>query len=431
VEYRKLGRFHIEKAVAQGGMGEIVLSVDDSGRPIALKTILKAFQENESFRELFIREAEITFQLDHPNIVKAYRFDTIGNQLVLALEYLDGVNLKDILRLIFDKKLSIPLVLVVFIMKCVLRGLDFAHKKKDRREKHLQIIHRDLNPSNVFITYAGEVKILDFGISKAIQKEIHQLTPQGELRGKMCYLSPEQIAGAPLDHRSDIFSCGILMWEIITGKPLFLRENDTQVMAAISKGEFSPASQFRFDLPEDFDNLIARALSKNPADRFKDCAAFERALDKMAKKHFPPGAAEDELSIFVRTLFKKDVDETDAHFMSGYAWLLTQMRGQEAGGLRMAKNIAERYPTSPYIQLNYARCLLCSGFKIDGLRVMRRLMRVDSLEEISQEILEWAGVRRSPVIPFLKRSNLFNSCLGRVRHKILGPTPFQQQFLAA
>ncbi|MBN8554574.1 MAG: protein kinase [Deltaproteobacteria bacterium] len=431
MEYRKLGRFRIDRAVAQGGMGEIVRSVDDAGREIALKTILKAFQENETFRDLFQREAEITFHLEHPNIVKAYRFESIGNQLVLALEYLDGVNLKDVLRHIFDKKLSIPLVLVLFMMKSVLRGLDYAHKKRDKHGKPLGIIHRDLNPSNIFLTYSGEVKILDFGISKATQKDIHQLTPHGELRGKMCYLSPEQIRGRELDHRSDIFACGIVLWEMITGKPLFLREHDSEAMEAIVNGDYTPASKLRVDLPKAFDDLLARALSVNPSQRFKDCAEFERALDTLAKKFLVPGTAEDELSIFIRTLFKKDVDENDPHFMSGYAWLLTQIKGQEEGGIQLARRIALQYATSPYIQLNYARCLLWAGDKIEGLRVMRRLVRVESLEEMAQDILEWSGVRRAPVIQFLPRSNLINNALGRIRHRILGPTPFQQQFLAA
>lgn len=431
MEYRKLGRFHIENVVSQGGMGEIVRSVDDSGRPVALKTILREFEHDHKFRELFLREAEITFQLDHPNIVQAYKFETIGNKLVLALEYLDGINLKDLLRRIYDKKLHIPFVIVAAIMRRVLTGLDYAHKKRGPNGEKLGIIHRDLNPSNIFITYTGEVKILDFGISKAVHKDVHQLTPKGELRGKMCYLSPEQIRGADLDHRSDVFACGIVMWELLTGRPLFLRDTDHQVMEAIVSMDYMPAREVRADVPEGVDRVIRKALQASQKNRFKDCQEFIRALDETLKSAHMPGAGEEEISIFVRTIFKVGMDEADANFMSGYAWLLTQIPGQERSGLELARRLSIQHPTRPYVQLNLARCLLATGEKFEGMRTLKRLLRSETLQEISQEMLEWLGVRRPPLIPFLKRSNPVNHALGRIRHRIMGPTPFQNQFMAA
>jgi serine/threonine protein kinase len=431
LEYRKLGRFHIEGLVSQGGMGEIVRSMDDSGRPVALKTILREFEHDAKFRDLFMREAEITFQLDHPNIIQAYKFETIGNKLVLALEYLDGINLKDLLRRIYDKKLQIPFILVAAIMRRVLVGLDYAHKKKDSEGEHLGIIHRDLNPSNIFITYTGEVKILDFGISKALHKDVHQLTPKGELRGKMCYLSPEQIRGKTLDHRSDIFACGIVMWELLTGRPLFLRDTDGQVMEAIAHTEYVPAQTLRPDIPKELDDLISRALQQNPRHRFDDCAQFVRALDAAIKRTQTPGAGEEEISIFIRTIFKIGMEEADANFMAGYAWLLTQIPGQQESGVALAKKLAIQHPTRPYVQLNVARCLIATGDKLEGMRTLKRLLRSESLQEISQEMMEWLGVRRPPVLKFLTRSNPINHALGRIRHKVLGPTPFQNQFMAA
>lgn len=431
MQYRKLGRFHLDQPVAQGGMGEIVRSVDDLGRTIALKKILAEFQGNDKFRELFIREGEITFQLDHPNIVKAYRFENIGNQLVLALEYLEGVNLREVLRSIYERRRKIPFIIVLTIMQRVLRGLDYAHKKRDERKRPLGIIHRDLNPSNIFVTFTGEVKILDFGISKATQKEIHQLTPKGELRGKMCYLAPEQINGKPLDRRADIFSCGIVMWELLTGEPLFLREQDEQVMAAIIGGEYRSASIWREDIPEEVEAVLRRALSTDPAKRFKDCAEFESAIDAASRKICMPGIGEEEISVFIRALFNQGADQKDSTFMSGFAWLLTQVRGKENEGVEIARRVAEENPTKPYVQLNLARCLLAAGHKTEGLRLMRRLARVDSLETASQEILEWLGVRRRPVVPFLTRANPVNYTLGVLRHRILGPTPYQMEFLAA
>lgn len=431
MEYRKLGRFHIENTLARGGMGEIVRSVDDSGRPIALKTILDTYREDERFQELFIREAEITFQLKHPNIVRAYRFDKVGNRLVLALEYLDGVNLKDVLRKIYDKSLQMPLMIALGVAERVMEGLHYAHNKKDEFGRPLGIIHRDMNPSNIFVTFSGEVKILDFGISKATQLEVHNLTPKNEIRGKVCYLAPEQIRSKAFDHRADVFSLGIVLWECLAGRPLFVRSTDSEVMESIVDGEYKSIRKFRPDVPEEVDQVLRKALAVNPQDRFKDCLEFKAALRAAGKKQTMPGVGEFEISVFVRSLLGKNANKDDPQFMSGFAFLMTQSHGNEKRGLEISETLARRYPTRPDIQLNHARALLLKGDRVEGLRLMRRLARVDSLEGQVQQILEWVGVRRPPVIPNLSRSNPLNFALGVIRHKILGPTPYQQQFLAA
>lgn len=431
MEYRKLGRFNIENSVARGGMGEIRKSVDDSGRPIALKTILDEHLEDPKYRELFIREAEITFELDHPNIIKAYRFDQLGNQLVLALEFLDGVNLKEVLKDIHKRNLAMPLPIAVAIMSRVLQGLDYAHKKRDRFGRSLGIIHRDLNPSNVYLTYAGEVKILDFGISKATEKDVHQLTPNGELRGKMCYLSPEQIRDDRLDHRSDVFACGILLWEMLAGRPLYLRDTDAEAMEAITQGQYRSLRSIRPELPVVLDDLIRRALSVSKKSRFQSCAEMNAEMNRILKSHIVPSIGEEEIGIFVRALMNRHVNESDPHFLAGYAWLMTQIPGREEEGLTLLRRLAHENPQRPFVLLSYARAELTSGDRSVGLRMMRLLARSDSMSEEAQAMLEWLGVRRKPVLPFLKRSNPANFVLGKIRHRVFGPTPYQEAFLAA
>ena len=433
MEYRKLGRFHIKRSVAKGGMGEIVRSVDDSGRQIALKTILDSYQDDVRFRKLFIREAEITFQLRHPNIIRAYRFDKLGNRLVLALEYLEGVNLKDVLCKIHDEKLQIPILIVKGIIEKVLRGLQYAHEKCDPDGTPLGIIHRDINPANIFITFDGEIKILDFGISKATQLEVHQLTPKNQLKGKVCYLSPEQISNQSIDHRADIFSLGIVLWESLTGTPLYVRETDAEVMEAIVKGEYKSVCSYRPDISPGIDYVIKKALRLDPRSRYQSCDEFNREFSEACRRQCLPGICQNEISIFVRSLFSKlsETEKEDPQFMSGYALLMAQADGHEQKGIEMAEKLARDYPTRPYIQLNYARALLLKGDRLTGLRLMRRLVRVDSLEGQVQHILEWMGVRRRPVIPVLSRSHPINYVLGRLRHRLKGPTPYQEQFLSA
>jgi serine/threonine-protein kinase len=431
VEYKKLGRFTIEHSVAKGGMGEVIRSVDDGGMPIALKTILDCYQDNERFRNMFVREAEITFTLDHPNIVKAYRFSKIGNRLVLAMEYLDGVTVREILRRLHDRKLQMPVPIALAIMERVLLGLEYAHTKKDENAKDLGIIHRDLNPSNVFVTFKGEVKILDFGISKATMKEVHQLSPKSELKGKISYLSPEQIKGRAVDARTDIFTAGVALWEMLAARPLYLRATDGEAMAAICDGEYQSLRDIRSDVPFALEAVIREALTLDSKKRISSAQEFSVKLIESVRGFYLPGVSEEEISAFSKSLFGKVENPEDPLFASAFAWLITMTPGHQRTGLEQLENLAARNPSVPYVQMNYARAQLLCGDRNKGLRLMRRLARVDSLEQDVQKVLEWLGVRRRPMIESLSRGHPLNRSLGWVRHKILGPTPYQKQFLAA
>ncbi len=431
MEYRKLGHFRLAERLAQGGMGEVVRSLDDRGRPVALKTILQEHEENRVFRDLFIREAEITFQLNHPNIVRAYQFEEIGNKLVLVLEYLDGVNLREILKLLHSRQTRMPLPLALFVIQGVLKGLGYAHKKRDKRGKPLGIVHRDLNPSNIFVTYSGEVKILDFGISKAVHDEVHQLTPNGELRGKMCYLSPEQLRGDTLDHRSDIFATGIVLWEMLSGEPLYLRDLDQDAMAAICRGEHRALRTIRNDVPAAIETVIRKMLNPQRDHRFQDAEAVLKALDEASKTVFMSGIDGIELSFYLKSLFRKDLNVQDPDFLAGCAWIQALTPGLEQKGLDALRGLHDRFQDRPSIHLYRAKAELVVGDRAVGLRLMRQLARTDSMEQKAQLILEWLGVRRKPVVRFLKRSNPINNVLGRVRHRVLGPTPYQAEFISA
>ncbi len=431
LEYKKLGRFTIDRPVAKGGMGEVILSTDDRGLPIALKTILESYQQSEKFRDMFIREAEITFCLDHPNIVRAYRFEKLGNRLVMALEWLDGVNLREVLKKLYERKLQMPVPVAIAIMQRVLAGLHYSHTKLDDFGNPLGIIHRDLNPSNVFVTYTGEVKILDFGISKATMKEVHQLSPRQELKGKISYLAPEQIKGKHVDHRCDLFTAGVVLWEMLAARPLYVRPTDQDAMAAILNGEYLSLQGLRADVAPALESVIRMALETDPRKRPKDAQKFSEMLNQVARSAMIPGVGEEEISAFVRSLFAKVENREDLFFKSAYSWLLTLTPGQEEKGLESLKALAVQNPTIPYVQLNYARALLTKGDRQEGLRLMRKLARVDSLEQDVQNILEWLGVRRKPVFTALKRSHPANRTVGWIRHKILGPTTYQQEFLAA
>lgn len=409
----------------------MIRSIDDRGRPVALKTILQEHEDNKTFRDLFVREAEITFQLNHPNIVRAYQFEEIGNKLVLVLEYLDGVNLRDLLRLLNSRKAKMPLALALLVIERVLRGLSYAHQKRDKLGKPLGIIHRDLNPSNIFLTYSGDVKLLDFGISKATHNNVHELTPDGELRGKMCYLSPEQIHSSNLDHRADIFACGIVLWEMLSSEPKYVRELDQDVLAAISSGEYRALKGIRSDVPPALETVIRKMLAPDRDRRFPDAQSALDAISHATRSAVIPGLGEADLGYFLKSQFGRHIDIKDAEFLAGCAFTQVLSVGTEQKGLQALRGLFEKHGDRLAIQLYCAKAELLVGDRLQGLRLMRRLARTDSCEAQAQEILEWLGVRRRPVIKFLRRSNIINNVLGRVRHRVLGPTPYQAEFISA
>lgn len=432
MEYRKLGKFQLEKSLAAGGMGEVIKSVDDSGQVFALKKILKEYQDDPQFRELFRREAEITFALDHPNIVRVKGFDRVGHQLVLVLEYLEGVDLRALLSKLFDEKRTMPVVVAIEVIRRVLRGLQYAHSKRDKFGKSLGIIHRDLSPSNIFFTFDGEIKILDFGISKATEKSVHNLTPKGELRGKIAYLAPEQLKDGEIDLRADVFSVGILLWELLATQPLFPRESVSKTFEAILGGHYTSVGSFRQDIPMEVDEILRKALRVNREERFQTAGDFEAALTASLRSHYPANCGSKELSVYVKSLFQPQTFESaDSLHLAGYGWLMTQIPGFQKKGFDLVQKIALENPTVPYAQLCYVRALLSVGRRQESMRLLRRLARVDSLEKDVEDLLVWLGVRRSPILAFLPRSNPINHALGKIRHRLLGPTPFQQEFASA
>ncbi len=407
-------------------MGEIIRSVDDSGRTVALKKILKEYQGEEQFRELFKQEAEIIFQLDHPNIVRAYNFQRVGQQLVLAMEYLEGVNLRDILVKAQEKHFQIPLGVVLKIMKGLLEGLDYAHSKRDDvTGDHLEFVHRDINPSNVFVTFLGETKILDFGISKMCSKgggAFIEKTPTGKIRGKVAYLAPEQIRESEMDHRVDIFACGVLLWELLTNETLFYRDSQQMTLDAILDGNYPDILSARDDLPPAISQVMRKALCLKPNGRFKSCKEFAKALQVALDQRVIPDALDEDVSTFVRVLFQKNADTKEPGFLSGHAYLLTQIPGLEKAGIDLAETLAHEHPDLPIVQLNFARSLFSVGRKSEGLRVLGSLSQFSILDEVAHQLWVWLGVRRPVVVPFLSRRNAVNRSLGIIRHRILGPT---------
>ncbi len=276
------GKYLLTHRLAVGGMAEIfkarVYGVGGFEKVLVVKQILPQYATYREFVDMFIDEAKITVSLNHGNIVPVYELGRIEGYYFIAMECVHGRDLAQVL--LRSRELEQPMEpeQAVAISIDVLKGLHYAHRCKDRQGRPMGIVHRDVSPQNIMVSWDGEVKLLDFGIAKAAQK-LSQTHP-GAVRGKFSYLSPEMARGEAVDHRTDIFSAGIVLWEALTGQRLFTGGNEADVLRKIEAAQVEPPSLVRPKVPEALDPIVLTALARDPAERYKDAATFQLALSK-------------------------------------------------------------------------------------------------------------------------------------------------------
>ena len=298
---QKLGPYELLESLATGGMAEVYLARRSGphgfSKFFAVKRILPQLAEDADFVGMFVDEARISAQLSHPNIVHVFDFGEQDGELYMALEYVHGTTCAKLLRTAKatarGEQLTIEVAL--HIAKSVLRALDYAHSVVDDRGRPLQLVHRDVSPGNVLLHESGGVKLADFGIARAAP--IERRTDVGQLKGKLGYMSPEQVIGAPLDHRSDLFTLAIVLTELITRKPLFAGAVELDVLTRIGEADLSSLAHFGSDvLPADLREVLHVAMAKQPDARFKNARAFQDALETVISAHDyyidPQGQAE-------------------------------------------------------------------------------------------------------------------------------------------
>ncbi len=308
MQYQKLGDYYLLKKISErSGMAEVFLAkrtgIEGFEKFIAIKKILPHLSEDEDFVQMFISEAKLAAQLNHQNIVQIHDFGKIGDTYYIAMEYLQGKNLKKIWETLGQEH-TIPLKLALEIMSCVCKGLDYAHRKEDNQGNPLHLVHRDVSPQNVIVSYEGEIKVIDFGIAKAAF--CSSSTRTGVLKGKISYMSPEQASGHPVDCRSDIFACGILLHELVTGVKLFRGDTDLEVLKKVQNVEIPPPSQVKPNLPKPVEDIILKALDKDPVRRFQTAAEMGHALENFMRSPACPPCGKS-LSAFVQELYRDDL----------------------------------------------------------------------------------------------------------------------------
>ena len=274
----QFGKYLLLDRINVGGMAEVfkakAFGVEGFERLVAVKRILPNIAEDEEFITMFIDEAKIAGQLNHANICQIFDLGKVDDSFFIALEFVQGKDLRAIYDLckakpgINEGSPAMPIGQACFVMMKACEGLDYAHNKKDQNQQEIHLVHRDVSPQNILISYEGEVKLIDFGIAKAAGKA--SKTQQGILKGKFGYMSPEQVRGLPLDRRSDIFSIGICLYEMLTAERLFIGESDFSTLEKVRNVEILPPSTYNRRIPEELERICLKALAKDVEDRYQN-----------------------------------------------------------------------------------------------------------------------------------------------------------------
>ena len=274
---QRIGPYLLQQKVARGGMAELFLADyvrrDGFRRKVAVKRILPHLAGNKDFINMFTREARLAALLQHPNIVQIFDYGKIENAYFIAMEYIDGKNLEEILSAMNQ---GLTVEQTVFIILQICKGLDYSHTKRDDKGKAFNIVHRDISPQNMLISYQGEVKISDFGISKARSEP--SFTQAGVVKGKLAYLSPEQALGKSVDQQVDIYALGLVFYETLTGKRVYKFSSDIEAIRTIPKKDIDPLIKSMPDLPEEVDRIVIKCLEKDKDRRYQNASALYNDL---------------------------------------------------------------------------------------------------------------------------------------------------------
>ncbi len=266
-------------------MAEIFLARSISGagveRIVVLKRVLRHAAQDPQLMQLFVDEAKLAAQLQHPNVVQVYDVGKLGSSYFFSMEYVHGETVRDLLLFARHQGVKLPIATVMTLAAGAAAGLHHAHDRRGLNGKPLQIVHSDVSPSNLMITREGVVKVVDFGIAKAAHRTVDV---ERSVQGKLCYMSPEQVRSQPLDRRSDLFSLGIVLWELLTLQGLFRGDSDFNVMDAIINQPSPAPSQVRPDVPREIDEIVMRMLAKNPANRYQTAADVLDAIEVAAMR---------------------------------------------------------------------------------------------------------------------------------------------------
>lgn len=310
----RFGPYVLLEKIATGGMAE-VWKARKSGEEgfqkiVAIKKILPHLSDNQEFIEMFIDEAKLAAQLNHNNIIHIYDLGKIGSSYYIAMEYVDGYDLKTIIKRGQEKDHPLGVELSLFIASRLASALDYAHRKRDFNQVEMGLVHRDVSPQNVLISQDGDVKLCDFGIAKAATKASH--TQIGALKGKLQYMSPEQASGKPIDRRSDIFAVAAVLFEMLTGRKLFSGDSEMSILEQVREARVTPPSQWNDEVTPEIDAIVAKGLQKDPERRYQTAGDMAKDIEGVLYSLRPTPTSAD-LAIYMHRLSAPEPVIAQAH----------------------------------------------------------------------------------------------------------------------
>jgi eukaryotic-like serine/threonine-protein kinase len=303
----QLGRYVLEKRLASGGMAEIFLAhqAGPAGfqKEVVVKRILRHLASDQKFVEMFLDEARLAAKLSHPNVVQIFDFGEAGGDYFIAMEYVEGWDLEAIIERSIQLRRSIHPAICARIMADACTGLDYAHRFTDRSGQAVGLVHRDISPQNIRLSTSGQVKVMDFGIAKA--RSSSNKTQTGAVKGKLSYMSPEQIMAQDLDGRSDIFALGIVLYEMLTSQRPFGHESELLAISAIMNQQPRSVSELSPSTPAELEQIVLRCLAKDRNHRFQTCSELQLALEQYLRSEGVLLTARD-VSEYLQDLFSSN-----------------------------------------------------------------------------------------------------------------------------
>ena len=300
------GPYFVVRRIAVGGMAELLMAkqggIAGFEKVIAIKRLLPHLARDKALVDMFINEAKVVSTLSHPHIVQIHALGRLGSAYYIAMEYVHGRDLRSVERRAAERGLHFPIDLVVYVGRSVAEALGYAHHRTDDSGRPLKIVHRDVSPQNILISYDGEVKLTDFGIARAVTRAT--ATIHGLLRGKLAYMSPEQACGRSLGHRADIFSLGVVLYELLTGQRPIQGDSERTLLQALRACRIASPRSLNPRVPERLERVVMKALSPDPETRYQDALNLMRSLEGALDDHKP--ATAKELGRFMDVLYDRD-----------------------------------------------------------------------------------------------------------------------------
>ena len=344
------GNYYLLEKIAVGGMAELFKAkqrgVQGFQKIVAIKRILPHLSDNEEFVTMFIDEAKLAAQLTHPNIVQIFDLGKASGSYYIAMEYVDGKDLRALLRKVREYRLPFPEPVAAFVAMKVAVALDHAHRKKALNDRELKLVHRDISPQNILISSDGAVKLVDFGIAKAATKNTQTLA--GALKGKLLYMSPEQAMGQPLDNRSDLYSLGLVLFELLTGERCFHADSELGVLEKVRMGRISDVQSINPSISREMAAIVNKCLQKNVETRYPSARFLERDLkDLLVRQSSEP--TDHDVAEYVNALLKGTQEQVEEVMAARFAVRATDSATKKGTGMQsgeMARAKLEDQPTT-------------------------------------------------------------------------------------